>query len=106
MAQVIFGVVAHSLALLADAGHNFGDVLGPLLAWGASYLATKKPTERYTYGMRKASALAALASAIFLLVAIGGITWEAIRRFSEQEPIAPPSAESESKKKFTKSYGA
>src|SRR5450432_2596849 len=88
IAQVIFGVVAHSLALLADAGHNFGDVLGLVLAWVASYLATKKPTERYTYGMRKTSVLAALANAIFLLVAVGGITWEAIRRFSEHEPVA------------------
>ncbi len=88
IAQVIFGIAAHSLALLADAGHNFGDVLGLVLAWGASYLATRKPTERYTYGMRKTSVLAALANAIFLLVAVGGITWEAIRRFSEHEPVA------------------
>jgi cobalt-zinc-cadmium efflux system protein len=88
VAQVVFGIAAHSLALLADAGHNFGDVLGLVLAWGASYLATKKPTKRYTYGMRKTSVLAALANAIFLLVAVGGITWEALRRLSEHEPVA------------------
>jgi cobalt-zinc-cadmium efflux system protein len=88
IAQVVFGIVAHSLALLADAGHNFGDVLGLGLAWGASYLVTKKPTERYTYGLRKTSVLAALANAIFLLVAVGVITGEAIRRFSEHEPVA------------------
>ena len=88
IAQVVFGVAAHSLALLADAGHNFGDVLGLVLAWGASYLATQKPTERRTYGMRKTSVLAALANAIFLLVAVGGITWEALRRFSDPGPVA------------------
>ena len=87
VAQIVFGIAAHSLALLADAGHNFGDVLGLGAAWGASYLATKTPTERYTYGMRKTSVLAALGNAIFLLVAVGGITWEAIRRFSEHQPV-------------------
>jgi cobalt-zinc-cadmium efflux system protein len=88
IAQVVFGIAAHSLALLADAGHNFGDVLGLGLAWGASYLVTRKPTERYTYGLRKTSVLAALANAIFLLVAVGVITGEAIRRFSQHEPVA------------------
>jgi len=87
VAQVVFGIAAHSLALLADAGHNFGDVLGLGAAWGASYLATKTPTERYTYGMRKTSVLAALGNAVFLLVAVGAITWEAIRRLSEYQPV-------------------
>src|SRR5436853_278483 len=64
IAQVVYGLAAHSLALLADAGHNFGDVLGLGLAWGASYLVTTKPTERYTYGLRKTSVLAALANAM------------------------------------------
>src|SRR5262245_47499428 len=58
--QVIYGVIANSVALLADAGHNFGDVLGLLLAWGAHNLAQRRPTERYTYGFRSASILAAL----------------------------------------------
>jgi len=80
--QIVFGIGAHSLALLADAGHNFGDVLGLLLAWGAVYLSKTRPTPRRTYGLGRSSILAALANAILLLVAVGGITWEAIRRFS------------------------
>ena len=81
LAQIVFGIMAHSLALLADAGHNFGDVLGLVLAWAASYLATTQPTPRRTYGLGRSSILAALGNAILLLVAVGGITWEAIRRF-------------------------
>src|SRR5205823_5318463 len=81
-AQIIFGIAAHSLALFADAGHNFGDVLGLLLAWGAVYLGKTQPTARRTYGLGRSSILAALANAILLLVAVGAITWEAIRRFA------------------------
>ena len=81
-AQIIFGIAAHSLALLADAGHNFGDVLGLLLAWGAIYLGKTRPTARRTYGLGRSSILAALANAILLLVAVGAITLEASRRFS------------------------
>ena len=80
--EVIFGLVADSLALLADAGHNLSDVLGLVLAWGASYLTQREATDRRTYGWRKSSILAALFNAIILLVAIGGIGWEAIRRFN------------------------
>src|SRR6478609_1075745 len=79
--QVLFGLAAHSLALLADAGHNLGDVMGLFLAWGAGMLAKRQPTPRYTYGLRRSTILASLANAILLLVAVGGITWEAIRRF-------------------------
>ncbi len=79
--QVVFGILAHSLALLADAGHNFGDVLGLLLAWGASHLARTQPTPRRTYGLGRSSILAAIANAVLLLIAVGGIAWEAIRRF-------------------------
>ncbi len=86
--QVVFGLFAHSLALLADAGHNLGDVLGLLLAWWASHLVKTQPTERRTYGLGRTSILAALANAIFLLVAVGGITWEAIRRFGDPAPVA------------------
>src|SRR5947207_3457124 len=82
IAQIVFGIIARSLALLADAGHNFGDVLGLLLAWGAIYLSKKQPTPRRTYGLGRSSILAALANAILLLVAVGAITWEAIRRFA------------------------
>jgi cobalt-zinc-cadmium efflux system protein len=78
VAQVLFGLAAHSLALLADAGHNLGDVMGLFLAWGASTLAKRQPTPRFTYGLRRSTILASLANAILLLVAVGGITWEAI----------------------------
>jgi cobalt-zinc-cadmium efflux system protein len=86
--QVVFGVLAHSVALVADASHNFGDGLGLLLAWLASYLSGKPATEKRTYGMRRSTILAALANAILLLIAIGGISWEAIRRFAEPAPVA------------------
>ena len=86
--EAIFGLSSHSLALLSDAGHNLGDVLGLLLAWGASYLGHLQPTERRTYGMRRSSILAALANAVILLVVTGGIGWEAIRRLSHPQPVA------------------
>jgi cobalt-zinc-cadmium efflux system protein len=88
VAQAWFGLAAHSLALIADAGHNLGDVLGLCLAWGASVLAQRQPNLRYTYGLRRSTILASLANAILLLVAVGGITWEAIRRFGEHEQVA------------------
>lgn len=88
VAEAIYGFAANSLALLADAGHNASDVLGLFLAWGAVIISRRKPSERYTYGMQSSSILAALANAIFLLVACGAIGWEAILRFSHPEPIA------------------
>jgi cobalt-zinc-cadmium efflux system protein len=81
--EAVYGVLAHSLALVADAGHNLGDVLGLLLAWGATFLARTAPTERHTYGLRSSSILAALFYAIFLLITVGAIAWEAIRRFGD-----------------------
>ena len=86
--EAVYGLLANSLALLADAGHNLSDVLGLLLAWAASHLARKPPTERRTYGLRRSSILAALLNAIVLLIAIGGIAWEAVRRFQNPEPVA------------------
>ena len=86
--QVLFGIAAHSLALVADAGHNFGDVLGLVLAWWASHLTSQPATDRRTYGLRRSSILAALTNAIFLLIAVGGISWEAIRRFGNQTDVA------------------
>jgi cobalt-zinc-cadmium efflux system protein len=86
--EVVFGLVADSLALLSDAGHNLSDVLGLVLAWGASYLTQREATDRRTYGWRKSSVLAALFNAIILLVAIGGIGWEAIRRFNNPSHVA------------------
>lgn len=82
-----YGFTSHSLALMADAGHNLSDVLGLVLAWGATYLATKKPSRKFTYGFRSSSILAALANAVFLLIAIGGIAWEAIQRFNDPHPV-------------------
>jgi cobalt-zinc-cadmium efflux system protein len=83
-----YGFVANSTALMADAGHNLSDVLGLLLAWGALILAKKTPDARYTYGLRSSSILAALANAVLLLLACGGIAWEAIQRFSSAPPVA------------------
>ena len=88
--QFAFGVMAQSIALIADAGHNLGDALGLLLAWGGYVLARAAPTERYTYGFRSASILAALANAAILLIATGAIVWEAVRRFAEPPPVAAP----------------
>jgi cobalt-zinc-cadmium efflux system protein len=87
LVQVGFGLFAHSLALLADAGHNFSDVIGLVLAWWASRLVKALPTQRHTYGLGRSSILAALANACFLLVAVGGISWEAVRRFAEPAPV-------------------
>jgi len=86
--EAAYGIMGGSLALLADAGHNLSDVLGLLLAWGANYLVRRKPTERRTYGWRKSTILAALINAVILLVALGGIAWEAIKRFSAPVPVA------------------
>ncbi len=85
-----FGVFAGSLALLADAGHNLSDVLGLLLAWGASYLAQSASTRKRTFGLKKSTILAALLNALILLFAIGGIAWEAIRRFNEPVAVSGP----------------
>jgi cobalt-zinc-cadmium efflux system protein len=85
VAQIVSGLAANSTALLADAGHNFGDVLGLILSWGAYLLGPAAPTERFTYGFRSASILSALINAILLLVATGAIAWEAIRRFGAAE---------------------
>jgi cobalt-zinc-cadmium efflux system protein len=83
IAQVIYGLSANSIALLADAAHNFGDALSLLLAWGAHVLARRVPTERFTYGYRSASILSALINAVMMLVTTGAIAWEAIQRFSD-----------------------
>ena len=85
-----FGVLANSLALIADASHNLGDVLGLLLAWGAAALARRRPSPRFTYGLRSSTILAALANAALLLVITGGIAWEAILRFRYPASIDAP----------------
>ena len=86
--EVVFGLLGHSVALLADAGHNLSDALGLGVAWAAVILAKRKPTRRFTYGLGGTSILAALFNAVFLLVVTGGLTWEAIQRFYEPEVVA------------------
>jgi cobalt-zinc-cadmium efflux system protein len=83
-----YGFIANSTALMADAGHNLSDVLGLILAWGAALLSRKLPNERYTYGLRSTSIMAALVNAMFLLLACGAIAWEAIHRFSQPPLVA------------------
>ena len=78
--EVVFGLAAHSVALLADSAHNLGDVLGLLLAWWATWLGKRRPTKSRTYGYGRSSILASLTNAVVLLVGVGGITVEAIRR--------------------------
>lgn len=86
--EVVYGILSHSIALLADAGHNSGDVLSLVLAWGASLLSRKQPSQRYTYGLRGSSILVSLFNAVFLLLTMGAIAWEAIQRIGHPEPIA------------------
>ncbi|MGN6280113.1 MAG: cation diffusion facilitator family transporter [Sphingomonas sp.] len=83
-----FGFVAHSVALLADAGHNLSDVLGLAVAWGGATLAKSAPSKRFTYGLRGSSILAALTNAVLLLVALGAIVLEAIQRFGDPATTA------------------
>jgi cobalt-zinc-cadmium efflux system protein len=86
--EAVYGVLAHSMALLADAGHNLSDVLALALAWGASRLAKRGPSARYTYGLRSTSILAALFNAALLFLVTGGIVWESILRLVDPEPVA------------------
>ena len=86
--EAVFGILSNSTALLADAGHNLSDVIGLLVAWGASVLSQRPPTARYTYGLGSSSILAALFNAMFLLVAVGAIAWEAVQRFAHPAPVA------------------
>ncbi len=86
--EVVAGLFAHSLALLADAAHNLGDVLGLLLAWGAGRLALRPRSARRTYGLRRGTILAALANAVLLMLAVGAIASEAIRRLGHPAPVA------------------
>ena len=82
-----YGLAANSVALLANGGHNLSDVLGLLIAWGAATLSRRRPTKRYTYGLRRTSILAALFNAVFLLVAIGAIALEAANRIAQPQPV-------------------
>jgi cobalt-zinc-cadmium efflux system protein len=88
--EAIYGVAANSLALVADAGHNFGDVLSLAVAWIASLLARRAPSDRYTYGLRGSSILAALSNAMLLLVVTGAIAWAAVVKLAHPSPAAGP----------------
>ena len=88
VAELVFGYMANSLALISDAVHNLSDVIALLLAWGGAWLAGKRPTETHTYGYRRASILAALFNAGLLLVAVGGIIVEAVNRLREPAEVA------------------
>ena len=88
LVEAVFGVIANSVALLADAGHNLSDVLALLLAWGAAWLTRRQPTSRHTYGFGSSSILASLINAMLLLVAVGAIAFEAIGRIFRPEPVA------------------
>jgi cobalt-zinc-cadmium efflux system protein len=83
-----YGLYAGSLALIADAGHNLGDVLALALAWGAAMLGRRGPSDRFTYGFGSSSILAALANALILLVVTGGVAWEAILRLTHPVAVA------------------
>ena len=86
--EIVYGLIGHSVALLADAGHNLSDALGLGVAWTAFVLAKRRPTGSFTYGLGGTSILAALFNAIFLLVVTAGLTWEAILRFVQPAPVA------------------
>jgi cobalt-zinc-cadmium efflux system protein len=86
--EIVYGILSHSMALVADAGHNLSDVLGLALAWGATALARMKPSKRRTYGFRRTTILASLTNATTLLVVTGAIVWESVRRFFEPQEVA------------------
>jgi cobalt-zinc-cadmium efflux system protein len=86
--EAVYGVLANSLALLADAGHNAGDVLSLAMAWVAAVLSRRAPSVRFTYGLASSSILAALANAVLLALVTGAIAWEAILRLAHPQPTA------------------
>ena len=84
--ELVFGFLSNSMALIADAGHNLSDVLGLVVGWAGAVMARRSPTRRFTYGLKKASILAALINGLLLLVAVGAIAAEAIRRLLHPAP--------------------
>lgn len=86
--EVIYGTISHSMALVADASHNLGDVLGLALAWGAGALARRHPSKRRTYGFRGTTIMASLVNALVLMFVTGGIAWESVTRLFEPEKVA------------------
>jgi len=88
--QVFWGLKANSVALLADAGHNASDVLALALAWGAVELSKRRPSRRFSYGLRGTSVIASLANAVLLLIVVGGIGWESLTRLADPQPVEGP----------------
>ncbi|MDN5349877.1 MAG: cobalt-zinc-cadmium efflux system protein [Bacteroidales bacterium] len=86
--EVIYGLIANSSALLADAGHNASDVLGLVFAWTAMWLASIKPKGKYTYGLRKTTILVSILNALLLFGAVIAIGWDAVGKFKNPEPVA------------------
>jgi cobalt-zinc-cadmium efflux system protein len=86
--EAVYGFYANSLALLADAGHNAGDVVSLALAWLAATLARRAPSTRFTYGLASSTILAALANAVLLALVTGAIAWEAVLRLMQPQPAA------------------
>jgi len=84
--ETVYGFIANSMSLLADAGHNLSDVLGLVVAWAGAVMARRAPSPQFTYGLKKAPILAALANSLFLLIAVGAIGAEAIRRLFHPSP--------------------
>ena len=87
LVEAWYGWKTGSLALLADAGHNFSDVIGLVLAWAGAAAARLRPDERHTYGWKRASILAAFINALLLLMAMGALTWEALQRLTVPAPV-------------------
>lgn len=83
-----YGLIADSMALISDASHNFSDVLGLLLAWGATILMTKKPTLQRSYGFRRVTIMASLVSSVLLFIGMGAILWESISRIGVPQPVS------------------
>lgn len=85
--EIIYGLIANSSALLADAGHNASDVLGLVFAWAAAWMATIKPKGKYTYGLRKTTILVSILNALLLFGAVAIILWNAIEKLKDPEPV-------------------
>ncbi|MCB2229888.1 cation diffusion facilitator family transporter [bacterium] len=86
--EVFYGLAANSSALLADAGHNASDVLSLVFAWAAIWIAGKKPSGKYTYGLRRTTILASIVNALLIVAAAGVISWDAIRKFQQSAEVA------------------
>lgn len=85
--EIIYGLIANSSALLADAGHNASDVLGLAFAWTAAWLASLKPTGKYTYGLRKTTILVSILNALLLFGAVIAIGWDAVMKLRNPQPV-------------------